>query len=165
MSRIYSFAPIIDAGTKVLIVGTIPGAESLRQQQYYANKHNHFWRVMASVLGLDPGASYDERVRALLQKRVGVWDIFQSCYREGSLDTNIKEGLINDFIGLFKQYPDIRYVVFNGGKAHDTFKSKVGFKHFPGVTFVRMPSTSPAHTIPFTRKLEKWADLHSFLDD
>jgi hypoxanthine-DNA glycosylase len=44
-----SFKPISNNQTRVLISGTLPGDQSLLQDQYYANSRNKFWRIIATI--------------------------------------------------------------------------------------------------------------------
>ena len=34
--------PVVNKSTRVLIVGSMPGQQSLEKQQYYGNPRNHF---------------------------------------------------------------------------------------------------------------------------
>ncbi len=45
------FEPIIDKNCEVLILGTMPGVESLRKQGFFGNKQNQFWNIVFSLLG------------------------------------------------------------------------------------------------------------------
>lgn len=159
MTRIHSFAPIIDQQAQVLILGSIPGVESLAKQQYYANKRNHFWQLLCILFDQPLASSYVEKISFLKEQRLALWDVIGACYREGSLDTAIKQEEVNDFSWLFMTYPGIRYVFFNGGKAYETFRKKVGFAQYASITFTKLPSTSPAHTISFEHKLQQWQSI------
>ena len=43
--------PVVDEQTKVLIVGSMPGVQSLEKQQYYGNPRNHFWGIIGEITG------------------------------------------------------------------------------------------------------------------
>ena len=83
--------------------------------------------------------------------------MIKDCERSGSLDSNIKKDEPNDFISLFQEYPNIKHVFFNGTKAYNTYKKKIGFDE--SHSFYKLPSTSPAHAIKFEKKLESWSIL------
>ena len=158
MANIKSFKPVINVNSKILILGSIPGVESLAKQQYYANKRNHFWRIMFSLFDVPISEEYERRIELLQSKNIALWDVIEYCYREGSLDSNIKKESTNDFSMLFKSYPNIRYVIFNGTKAYESFEKNVGFENYKEITFIKLPSTSPAHTIPFETKMNEWQE-------
>ena len=161
--RIASFEPLIDSQTRILILGSMPGNESLRKQEYYGNKANHFWPMISSLLQIDPNINYEKKLGFLLAHRVGLWDVLASCSREGSLDSNIKQGVVHDFDQLFRSYPKIECVLFNGAKAYDIFRKKVGFSKYVQINFKKMPSTSPANTLKYEKKLEEWNDLKEYV--
>lgn len=156
--------PIIDKNTKLLVLGSMPGEKSLENQQYYAHPRNQFWPLIFRMFDHPMVEDYQTRVSLLLKNRLGVWDVIQECNREGSLDADIMNETANDFESLFKQYPGITHVVFNGAKAYDTFRKKVGFS-FENIVFHKLGSTSPAHAIPFEKRLRDWAFILDFLRD
>ncbi len=158
MSTIHSFGPVVNEYSRVLILGSIPGKESLKKQQYYGHAHNAFWPLMSKLLKEPYVDSYEQRLDMLLRHRIALWDVIQSCERESSLDAHIKNPVVNDFAGLFAKYPQIRHVFFNGQKAHSTFARYVGFQ-FKGLSFERLGSTSPAHAISFEKRLQDWQRL------
>jgi len=159
MSFVTSFKPLSRPSATVLILGSMPGAASLKAQQYYAHPRNHFWRIMACVAGFEASAPYDARVDALTRYGIAVWDVLQSCVRPGSLDSSILAGtrVPNDFSSFFSDHPDIQLVCFNGAEAQTSYNKHV----LPGLTlqgirYVRLPSTSPAHAVSFEKKLAAW---------
>ena len=105
---LYSFPPLINSKTRVLVVGSMPGAASLKAQEYYAYKYNQFWRIIFDLFagGRIP-QNYEDKKQVLLAKGIGLWDALASCQREGSLDGNITEPTPNDFPTLFKKYPSV----------------------------------------------------------
>lgn len=164
---IYSFPPIIDGNCRVLLLGTMPGAESLRRQQYYGYDHNAFWRIIYKLFGKEPDEDYEMRKAFLLQHSIAVWDVLQACEREGSSDSKIRNPVPNDFSGLYLQYPNIKSVCFNGGTArrlYSRFVEKRGVTA-PHIAFHSLPSTSPAYTISFKEKFEQWQSLLKLLKD
>ncbi len=152
---IHSFPPVIDDACRVLILGSMPSVVSLERQQYYGHKQNYFWPMMFTILEEPYSDDFAEKKRMLLRHHIALWDVLASCEREGSLDSNITDEEPNDIRTLLQDYPSIQYLMFNGGKAFQSFK-----KHFPDLleqlAWKQMPSTSPAHTMKREEKLRQW---------
>lgn len=157
LSQVCSLHPIIDEHSRVLILGSMPGVESLRLQQYYANPRNQFWKIIYSIFDAAPDQIYEDRISFIKSKNIALWDVIENCYREGSLDSNIREEKVNDFSGLFETYPGIKIVLFNGGKAYETYKKWIGFGALPNLTFQKLTSSSPANTKKYEDKLREWS--------
>ena len=150
-----SFPPIADGETRILILGSLPGAESLRRQEYYAHGRNRFWKVIAALAGEKETTVYAERVRMLKGLGLGLWDVAGQAVRPGSLDSDIRKVTPNDIAGLMELCPRIHTVIFNGRKAEELYR-----KHFTereGVRYVYLPSTSPANAgCKYEQLLEEW---------
>ena len=163
MSELTGFPPVIDSGCRVLILGSMPSAESLRQHEYYAHPRNAFWSIIEKLFAIPRHYQYSERTRLLAENRVAVWDVLQSCIRQGSLDSAIEKGSesFNDFSRFFRQFPEIRAVFFNGGAAERLYKRYVLDQQLlPALTYHRLPSTSPAFAaMNFEEKLQEWQVL------
>lgn len=150
-------APVLDAGVRILVLGSFPGAASLAADQYYAHPRNQFWRLISSVAGEDLAAlPYAERLPRLLAHGVGLWDVLGTCERVGSLDSAIRKPAANDFERLRELCPMLETVGFNGqasGKFAPQFATA-------GYRTVVLPSSSPAHmAMTFEQKLEIWREL------
>lgn len=153
---------IINEKTTVLILGSMPGKISLEKQQYYGNERNHFWKIIAQLLNEDLPVSYEERIELLKSYNIGVWDVIQSCERQGSLDSAIKKEIPNHFEEVLNKYHQIELIVFNGGKAYTTFKKYFNMEQWPQIRFVKMPSTSPVpgrNVKSFDEKVECWSEI------
>ena len=156
MERKYSFAPLADNRSKVLILGSLPGAESLRKQQYYGNPQNVFWRIIYAVFDSEPEIDYTARCVFILKNKLALWDVCRSAERSGSADSKIAAVESNDIAGLLCRYPDIDRVLLNGRKAESEYNRY--YKDLP-VSTIYVPSTSPAFAaIPFTEKLKIWRE-------
>jgi TDG/mug DNA glycosylase family protein len=147
-----SFPPIAAPGARLLILGSMPGIASLEAGQYYAHPRNAFWPIMGHLFGATPDLPYAERVARLQALGVAVWDVLQLCVREGSLDSNIRDEVPNDFAAFFAAHPGIVRILLNGGKASASFRKHAAHLVPPGVMAVTVPSTSPAHA---ARSLEQ----------
>ena len=150
-------APVIAPDTRILLLGSFPGAASLAAQQYYAHPRNQFWKLVGALVGEDLyGLPYDERLPRLLAHRFGLWDVLAACEREGSLDSAIRKPAANDFERLHKLCPQLETVGFNGqasGKFAPQFEQA-------GYRTVVLPSSSPAHmAMTFEQKLVVWRQL------
>lgn len=144
-----SFSPVIPKAAKVIILGSIPGIASLKQQQYYAHPRNAFWYILSRYFNVEIPASYEARIELACQHNVALWDVLRSCERGGSLDTNIDSGTmaINSFAALYEEKIKIRAVLFNGAKAESVYKRLVLpslEKKDQTLELIRLPSTSPA---------------------
>ncbi|ELX10910.1 uracil DNA glycosylase superfamily [Janthinobacterium sp. HH01] len=150
-------APVIDERTRILVLGSFPGAASLAAQQYYAHPRNLLWPILSALTG-EPLAAlpYDERLPRLLAHGFGLWDVLGACEREGSLDSAIRKPAANDFARLRELCPLLQTVGFNGqtsGKFAPQFAAA-------GYRTVVLPSTSPAHaSLTLAQKLEQWKAL------
>jgi hypoxanthine-DNA glycosylase len=148
------FAPIIDARTETLILGSFPSEASLAAGQYYAHPRNQFWRLLGALIAEPLAAlSYADRAARLLAHGVGIWDVLDACRRPGSLDADIRDARSNDFAVLRALAPALKRVLFNGGTAGRFARqfAEAGF-----ATAV-LPSSSPAHAgRSFEQKLALW---------
>ena len=160
MSRIHSFPFSADERSRVLILGSMPGVESLKQQQYYAHPRNLFWEFMGELFGAGRELPYEERLAGLRDNRIALWDVAHSCVRPGSLDSNMSAVEANDFEALLRVSPNIESVFFNGQKAARLFNTLVlpGLKR--DLDFITLPSTSPANaSVSKAQKKSAWKRL------
>jgi hypoxanthine-DNA glycosylase len=155
--QLTGLAPVLDSSTRILILGSFPGAASLAAQQYYAHPRNALWPILSALTG-EPLADmpYAERLPRLLSHGIGLWDVLGACEREGSLDASIRQPAANDFARLHELCPVLKTVGFNGqtsGKFAPQFAAH-------GYRTLILPSTSPAHAaLPFETKLQLWRQL------
>lgn len=154
-----SFDFIVNKQTITLIIGSMPGIKSLNAQEYYAHKQNLFWKfVFEAFREKFDNPSYAMKINLLLQHHCGLWDAAQSCVREGSLDTNIKNVKPNDFDMLFACYPHIKRLLFNGQKAFQLF-CRFHKDLLKDKDYLVLPSTSPANaSIPLDKRRQVWLD-------
>lgn len=153
---------IVDEQTKVLILGSMPGEISLVKQQYYGNERNHFWRIISALFEREIPSDYDGKIQLAKMYGIGLWDVIESCERQGSLDSAIKKEVPNNLKDIFEQYQQIELVLFNGGKAFTTFKKYFNMADFPQIRFMKMPSTSPVpgrNVKSYDEKLVCWREI------
>jgi hypoxanthine-DNA glycosylase len=149
----------------LLILGSMPGAESLRQQQYYAHPRNLFWDLMGELFDAGRTIPYPERLLKLRQHHIALWDVARQCERHGSLDSNIRPDSIipNDFQLFFASHPGIQAIFFNGRKAAEIYRSRILPNLSPELQSLPLhilPSTSPAHaSMSREQKLGAWKKL------
>ena len=158
MSHIRSFKPVSSVDARVLILGSMPGRRSLEQNQYYAHPSNVFWKIMGELTGAHPEIPYEKRLAILRTAGIALWDVLDSCVRETSMDSDIRQESANDFSAFFALHPHITQVFFNGSKAEQCFRKFVqGKQILPPLKLHRLPSTSPAHAgLRYTHKLQAW---------
>jgi len=164
--KVLSLGPIINQNSQVLILGSMPGVQSLDKQEYYANARNHFWRILTTIFDHEEKGDYGVRISMLHENKIALWDVIHSCQRIGSLDSSIKDEEPNDFKILLKSYPNIKYIIFNGVKAYEVFKKQVGFSSFSDINFIKLPSTSPTpgrNVKSFEEKLKEWNVIQEYV--
>lgn len=160
-NRIFSFPPIVDSNSKILILGSIPGVKSLQKQQYYAHPQNKFWKIIFELLDEAFTEDYGDKIQMLKKHCIALWDVIDSCERKGSLDSEIKNEEANQIPELLEKYPNIQAIFCNGGKSFKNAQKILG-KHFKIPVFL-LPSTSPLHTVSFEKKLEEWKRIKTHL--
>jgi hypoxanthine-DNA glycosylase len=158
-----SFPPVVDPNVRLLVLGSLPGEVSLAHSRYYANPQNRFWHLMAAVIGEDlPALDYDKRLQTLLKHRIGLWDSVAEAHREGSLDSSIRSHTGNDLAGLAASLPHLGAIAFNGGTA-----ARLGLKALGSLAdsyeIIKLPSSSPAYTLPYADKLTAWMTLRDWI--
>ena len=166
MKRARSFPPLARADARVLILGSMPGAESLRRHEYYAHPHNQFWPIMGELFAAGRELPYGERVERLLARGVAVWDVLKHCERPGSLDSSIVRAteVVNDFGAFFRAHPGIDAIFFNGAKSESVFRREVALPGSRAPRCTRLPSTSPAHAgLSRAAKLAAWRRIEDCL--
>jgi hypoxanthine-DNA glycosylase len=146
--------PVVSKASRLLILGSFPGLASLQAQQYYGHPRNHFWPIVGALLGVDLLAlAYAQRLQVLQARGLALWDVYASCERQGSLDQAIRKATFNDFSGLHKQAPALRFVAHNGAESARAMRHLLAL----GFDVQRLPSTSPAHASwSFEHKLAAW---------
>lgn len=160
-NRLNCFKPLKAKKPKILILGTMPGNASLESNEYYAYKHNAFWKIMFELLETQFSEKYEEKKKLVLNNNIALWDTISSCLRVGSSDTAIKDVQYNDINGFLIKNKDIKAVFLNGQLAAKLFyKSGITFSKIK--VFI-MPSTSPANTIKYEQKLKQWARIKEFI--
>ena len=161
MGTVESFPAVYDKKCRVLILGTAPSVASLEAGGHYGHKRNAFWPIVFALWGQNDPGDYPSRYAFLLSRGIALWDVLESCEREGSLDSAIRAGIPSDIDGLLADCPSIAAIFCNGGKAYELF-----CKHFPHLHATRLPSTSPAAArMRFDDKLEAWQTVKTALEE
>jgi hypoxanthine-DNA glycosylase len=155
-------APVIAPDARLVVLGSFPGAASLAAQQYYGHPRNNLWRLLSALWGEDLVAlDYPGRLAALRRHRLGLWDVYRGCEREGSLDSAIRAPVPNDLALLTRLAPGLRAVAHNGAESARSRRLTEAL----GVDVHALPSTSPANAAwSFERKLAAWRDVFSRYD-
>ena len=160
MNRINSFPPIVDENSRILILGSMPGAKSLEMSQYYAFPQNQFWRIMFHLFDVEFSNDYETRIDLIKQNKIALWDVIESCERKGSSDTEIKAEIDNDIPQLIENHPNIKIIYCNGQKSYKNLLKILGNKF--KIPIVVLPSTSPLHTMKFEEKLKSWKVINDY---
>ena len=155
--RLQGLPPVIGRGCRLVILGSFPGVASLQARQYYGHPRNHFWPLLGAIWGVDMVTpSYRQRLSELRRRGLGLWDVYASCRREGSLDQAIEEAVLNDLASLRRRAPGLCMVAHHGGEAARAMRQVAAL----GLAVCRLPSSSPANASwSFERKLAAWREV------
>ena len=158
-----AFDPVVRPDTRVLVLGSLPGDASLAASQYYAHPRNQFWPIAGGIIGGDlTSLAYPERLSALLDAGIGLWDTVASARRSGSLDAAMRDVKAAELCELVGRLPQLRAVAFNGSMASRTGRSQLG--NTMPFAMLDMPSTSPAYcAVTIAEKQLQWNLLRKFL--
>jgi double-stranded uracil-DNA glycosylase len=164
--REYGLPPILGKAPRVLILGSFPSKMSLERQQYYANPHNQFWKILSDLVNSGNLKDVPSLPDLLKDHHIAVWDVIASRrYQQGSMDRDIMDPLCNDIPGFIRNHPSIRYIGLNGGTAWMFFESSLRNIPFDQtIVRERLPSTSPAYaSYSYYQKLVRWQNLLKYL--
>ena len=152
------FPMIADAGTRLFILGSLPGDRSLERGQYYAHHSNQFWKLVGALIDRPlPSMDYDERLGALRAAGIGLWDVYHAAHRDGSDDSAIRDARANALHRLSAEFPLLEAIAFNGGTA-----SKEGRRALAEDGRIRLydlPSSSGLNASAPGVKLDAWKIL------
>lgn len=158
--RLQGLPPLLAPHTRVLVLGSFPGAASLAARQYYAHPQNQFWKILQAIWPSSQygvcGDSYESRSKWMLSHGLGVWDVYAACEREGSLDASIRHPQVNDLASLRRRCPQLQAIAHNGGESYKLARCTADL----GLPVYKLPSTSPANASwSFERKLAAWREV------
>lgn len=116
-----NFDPIVNADSRVLILGTMPSEVSQENEFYYGNGGNRFWEALARAFGekvelltknedkkynsADKSALNEARTKFCKEHQIALWDVVNACTMVAGADKSIKSDL-PDF-----KYNDIRKIL------------------------------------------------------
>ena len=152
-TKVECFEPIVGKKPRVLILGTMPGKDSLITGEYYAAAKNLFWEMIGNIYnGGKSFQCYEEKSKCLKDHNIALWDLYNCCERKGSLDKDINDSTRNKLDIFLKDNPSISVVLCNGKTAWRELK-KIQLP----VEFHYMPSTSGRYySMSKKEKIEKW---------
>ena len=157
MERLHGLPPVLGPRTRLVVLGSFPSKASLLNGQYYAHPRNQFWPILSALWDVDMHAlAYEQRLAMVLERGLGIWDVYASCQREGSLDSAIEAPEFNNWAELRRQAPALQAVAHNGGESARAMRHTLAL----GCQVHRLPSTSPANASwSFERKLAAWREV------
>lgn len=157
MSTLHGLAPVVDTRTRLLVLGSFPSVTSLAHGRYYDHPRNHFWPILGALWNLPlTHMTYPDRTQALLDHQLGVWDVYATCQRQGSLDADIRNATPNDLVALLGRCPQLAGIAHNGGESWRHARTTRGL----GLPVYRLPSSSPANASwSLDRKVAAWRDV------
>jgi len=153
MARKAAFGPVISAGCRCLILGSLPGDPSLKAGEYYAHPRNILWDLVAHFLAIDRDLPYATRVKQLISCQIGLWDVLAATNRHLSADQNIRDPHPNDFVPILNAFPMIETICLNGVTAHRCWNrlvvprllAELPDSRYQRIRLLPLPSTSPAN--------------------
>ena len=159
--RTYGFPPLLCKNPRILILGTLPGGESLVHRQYYYSNSNRIWKVLCLITGEQTPANYQEKEALLAKYHIVLWDYYESAIRpNSSKDKASRDGKPNDIIGFLTQHSTIKVIAINGFGKYRDFGARIKKKlarnpALADVKVLRLPETSGSN------KNYGWGDLHN----
>jgi len=156
MRYTHPFKAIINNDSVILILGTFPSIKSFENNFYYSHPKNQFWSILSTIFN-EILITEKERINFLKKYKIALWDIVESCNRENSSDSNLKEVKVHDLSKLIKTYKNIKVIAFTSKKAlyfYEKYHEKIN------IPVVYLPSPSPAYAaMKIEDKIEAYRDI------
>ena len=158
MQVTHAFQPIYDDNSRVLILGTMPSPQSVKNGFYYSHPQNRFWPLLSTLFNEPLPTTPEEKAALVLRHHIALWDVLASCEINGAADSSIRQAVPNDFSSILEKAP-IKTIYTTGKAAFTLFQKHVA--PVIGQNAVYLPSTSPANQalFPWEKLLESWKVL------
>ena len=152
----HGFEPVFSERCTVLVLGSFPSVLSRKNDFYYGNPQNRFWRILAAFAKAPLPETIPEKQQLLLSCGIALWDVIQECDIKGSSDASIKNVVPVQVERIIAEAP-IKRVICNGATAGRLYKKYLLYK--VGIEAEVLPSTSPANASWGTERLtERWLE-------
>ena len=169
--QIESFTHISDKNSKVLILGTMPGQDSLKAKEYYGHRNNLFWDIIFRICYPEwkcdevVSVDYKTKTELLIANNIGLWDVLKYCDRDrSSLDKDIRNQIHNNFTEFFEVHPNVKIIFFNGKEAARFFNDfRPNPLIFENRIFITLQSTSPSNKTNSFAILKEWMQIRKFI--
>ncbi len=160
MKLIHPLKPIYNKNSKILILGSFPSVISRKENFYYANKNNRFWKILEIIFNVKL-ENMDNKINFLLLNKIALWDVIYSCEINNSSDCSIKDVVPNNINKIIKN-SNIKHI-FITGKTALRYYNKF-FKNLININITYLPSPSSANAIYSLDKLvEIYKDILVYL--
>ena len=139
---VHPFGPLYDAGSEILILGSLPSVKSREQNFFYGHPQNRFWPLLAELFDEPAPGSVEEKRALALRHHIALWDTIYSCDLVGSSDSSIRNVVPTDLREILAR-SRVQRIFCNGATSGRYFQKY----HAPvlGKTATVLPSTSPAN--------------------
>lgn len=157
----HCFAPVYNEQSRLLILGTFPSVKSRQQGFFYGHPQNRFWKLLAMLTNADIPSGIAEKKALLLNNKIAIWDVIESCDIIGSSDSSIRNVIPCDISQILNHAP-IEAIFGNGAKACALYERYL--RPQTGRPIEKLPSTSPANASFSLEKLaEHWGCIKNYL--
>lgn len=150
----HPFQSVYDKHSQILILGSFPSIVSRKQQFYYMNPQNRFWKILDALFHTSfYESTKEEKIKQLKQYHIALYDVIESCMIVNSSDASIQNVKPIPLYQLLKQ-TEISTIYLNGKTAYQNF-----LKFFPELKAYSylLPSSSSANARYSLKQLiESW---------
>lgn len=160
IKTVQGLKPIYDNNSKILILGSLPSEKSIKNQEYYNNQTNHFWKIISFVTEkrIINFSNYQDKISFLKKHQIALWDVISTANRVGSLDQNIKNEQYNDLYQFITKHK-ITKIFVNGNKADKSFKKYLKQNKL-NIEYKVLTSSSAANTkYTLKEKINIWSNI------
>ena len=137
----HGFPAVYDKDSKILILGSFPSIISRKENFYYANPTNRFWRILEILFNtkLDSVATKKE---FLSKNHIALYDSILSCKIKSSSDSSIKK-VVPTNLKKIVDNSKIKMIFCNGKTSYNYYMKY----NYPKVLIqpIILPSSSAAN--------------------
>lgn len=151
---IHPIPPLFSKESETLILGSFPSVKSREAAFFYGHPQNRFWAVVAEIYGCEKPLTIEEKKKLVIENKLAMWDVIESCEIEGSADSTISNVTANNLEIILANSKVDR--IFVNGKTAEKYYNKYTYPK-TGIKAVCLPSTSPANAAwGIERLVEAW---------